>query len=52
MSPKVSDHVRVERLPFDGTPDPAGGTVTPGADGAPGHGLRPAPARADAYRTA
>ncbi|MFI2612800.1 enolase C-terminal domain-like protein [Kitasatospora sp. NPDC018619] len=46
------DHVRVERLLFDGTLDPAGGTVTPGADGAPGHGLRLAPARADAYRTA
>ncbi|MFE2110107.1 hypothetical protein ACFXAF_30175 [Kitasatospora sp. NPDC059463] len=32
--------------------DPAGGTVTPGADGAPGHGLRLAPARAAPYRTA
>ncbi|MFJ1933277.1 MULTISPECIES: hypothetical protein [unclassified Kitasatospora] len=48
MSPKVSDHVRIERPLFDGTRDPAGGTVTPGADGAPGHGLRLAPARADA----
>ncbi|MFD0277232.1 enolase C-terminal domain-like protein [Kitasatospora sp. NPDC127111] len=46
------DHVRIERLLFDGTLDPAGGTVTPGADGAPGHGLRLNPARAAAYRTA
>ncbi|MFF8772625.1 enolase C-terminal domain-like protein [Kitasatospora sp. NPDC015120] len=46
------DHVAIERLLFDGTLDPAGGTVTPGADGAPGHGLRLAPARAAPYRTA
>ncbi|MFJ9770839.1 enolase C-terminal domain-like protein [Kitasatospora sp. NPDC101157] len=45
------DHVRIERTLFDGTLDPAGGTVTPGADGAPGHGLRLAPARAAGYRT-
>ncbi|MFI9361466.1 enolase C-terminal domain-like protein [Kitasatospora sp. NPDC053057] len=45
------DHVRIERLLFDGTLDPTGGTVTPGADGAPGHGLRLAPARAAEYRT-
>lgn len=46
------DHVRIERLLFDGALDPTGGTITPGADGAPGHGLRLAPARAAAYRTA
>ncbi|WP_179853113.1 enolase C-terminal domain-like protein [Streptomyces sp. 1331.2] len=46
------DHVRIERLLFDGTLDPTGGIVTPGADGAPGHGLRLAPARAAGYRTA
>ncbi|MCG6494228.1 enolase C-terminal domain-like protein [Kitasatospora sp. A2-31] len=46
------DHVRVERLLFDGTLDPAGGTVTPGADGTPGHGLRLAPVRAAEYRVA
>ncbi|MGW3078313.1 enolase C-terminal domain-like protein [Kitasatospora sp. NPDC001132] len=44
------DHVRIERLLFDGTLDPTGGTVTPGADGAPGHGLRLAAARAAEYR--
>ena len=33
------DHVRIERLLFDGTLDPTGGTITPGADGAPGLGL-------------
>ncbi|MEZ7005283.1 enolase C-terminal domain-like protein [Streptomyces sp. AD55] len=32
------DHVRVETLLFHGTLDPAGGTVAPGASGAPGHG--------------
>ncbi|MFF3074608.1 enolase C-terminal domain-like protein [Kitasatospora sp. NPDC057904] len=46
------DHVRIERLLFDGTLDPTGGTVTPGADGAPGHGLRLAPTRTAEYRTA
>ncbi|AUG81693.1 mandelate racemase [Kitasatospora sp. MMS16-BH015] len=45
------DHVRVERLLFDGTLDPGGGTVTPGADGSPGHGLRLAQERAAPYRT-
>jgi hypothetical protein len=33
------DHVRIEDLFFDGTLDPLGGTIRPGADGAPGHGL-------------
>ncbi|WP_030231637.1 enolase C-terminal domain-like protein [Streptomyces sp. NRRL S-350] len=43
------DHVRIEGLLFDGALDPAGGTVTPGADGAPGHGLRLAADRAARY---
>lgn len=43
------DHVRVESLLFDGVLDPAGGTVTPGADGAPGHGLTLAADRAAPY---
>ncbi|WP_051733123.1 enolase C-terminal domain-like protein [Kitasatospora phosalacinea] len=43
------DHVRVESLLFDGVLDPAGGTVTPGADGAPGHGLTLAEGRAAPY---
>ncbi|MFD7729315.1 enolase C-terminal domain-like protein [Kitasatospora phosalacinea] len=43
------DHVRVESLLFDGTLDPSGGTVTPGADGAPGHGLTLAEGRAAPY---
>ncbi|GAU70565.1 mandelate racemase/muconate lactonizing enzyme family protein [Streptomyces sp. NBRC 110611] len=33
------DHVRIERMLFRGTLDPAGGSVTPGVDGASGHGL-------------
>jgi L-alanine-DL-glutamate epimerase-like enolase superfamily enzyme len=33
------DHVRVETALFDGVLDPAGGTVEPGASGAPGLGL-------------
>ncbi|MBN0048762.1 mandelate racemase [Streptomyces actuosus] len=33
------DHVRIEELLFDGTLDPAGGTVRPGASSAPGLGL-------------
>ncbi|NMN99069.1 enolase C-terminal domain-like protein [Antrihabitans stalactiti] len=32
------DHVRIESLFFDGTLDPAGGTISPDPD-APGHGL-------------
>ncbi|MEU7559872.1 enolase C-terminal domain-like protein [Streptomyces eurythermus] len=45
------DHVRIERLLFDGVLDPAGGSVTPGADGAPGLGLTLAEERAAPYRT-
>ncbi|MFB7909880.1 enolase C-terminal domain-like protein [Kitasatospora sp. NPDC056076] len=45
------DHVRIENLFFDGTLDPAGGTVTPGRDGAPGHGLTLIDQHADPYRT-
>ncbi len=44
------DHVRVEELFFDGALDPAGGRLTPGADGAPGHGLTLVEERAVAYR--
>ncbi|MFE2347360.1 enolase C-terminal domain-like protein [Kitasatospora cineracea] len=43
------DHVRVESLLFDGVLDPAGGTVAPGADGTPGHGLSLAERRAAPY---
>ncbi len=43
------DHVRVEGLLFDGVLDPAGGAVTPGASGEPGHGLRLAADRAAPY---
>jgi len=32
------DHQRIERLFFDGTLDPAGGTMSPDLD-RPGHGL-------------
>jgi L-alanine-DL-glutamate epimerase-like enolase superfamily enzyme len=35
------DHVRIENLLFDGTLDPTGGELHPGADGAPGHGVTP-----------
>ncbi|MDN3262656.1 enolase C-terminal domain-like protein [Streptomyces sp. CSDS2] len=45
------DHVRIEHLLFDGVLDPAGGSVTPGADGAPGLGLTLARERAAPYRT-
>lgn len=33
------DHVRIERLLFDGAQDPDSGHIRPAADGAPGHGL-------------
>lgn len=33
------DHVRIENLLFTGTLDPSGGSITPGADGQPGHGM-------------
>ncbi|MFG2721274.1 enolase C-terminal domain-like protein [Streptomyces sp. NPDC048416] len=44
------DHVRIESLWFDGTLDPAGGHITPGSDGAPGHGLTFKTADAEPYR--
>jgi L-alanine-DL-glutamate epimerase-like enolase superfamily enzyme len=44
------DHVRIETMLFHGTLDPRGGTVTPGADGAPGHGLTLDRTAADPYR--
>ncbi len=45
------DHVRVENMLFHGTLDPAGGTVTPGASGEPGHGLTLNRAAAERHRT-
>lgn len=33
------DHVRIVELLFEGTLDPAGGAITPGITGTPGHGL-------------
>ena len=44
------DHVRIENLFFDGALDPAGGTVHPGASGAPGHGLELRARAAEPYR--
>ncbi|WP_435270681.1 enolase C-terminal domain-like protein [Streptomyces sp. 1222.5] len=44
------DHVRIEGLLFDGVLDPGGGSVTPGADGAPGLGLTLVEERARRYR--
>lgn len=45
------DHTRIEDLFFDGTLDPHGGTIRPGADGAPGHGLTLRAEQAEKYRT-
>ncbi|MEU7487294.1 enolase C-terminal domain-like protein [Streptomyces sp. NPDC042319] len=45
------DHVRIENLLFDGALDPAGGSIRPGADGAPGHGLTLRADLAEKYRT-
>ncbi|WRZ89340.1 mandelate racemase [Streptomyces sp. NBC_01007] len=45
------DHTRIEDLFFDGTLDPQGGSVRPGADGAPGHGLTLRADQAEKYRT-
>ncbi|POX39346.1 mandelate racemase [Streptomyces sp. Ru73] len=45
------DHVRIENMLFDGVLDPAGGSITPGADGAPGHGLTLRADLAEQYRT-
>ncbi|MFF9765672.1 enolase C-terminal domain-like protein [Streptomyces sp. NPDC014636] len=44
------DHARIERLLFDGVLDPGGGSITPGADGAPGLGLTLVQERAAPYR--
>ncbi|MER6429308.1 enolase C-terminal domain-like protein [Streptomyces sp900105245] len=44
------DHVRVEGLLFDCVLDPGGGSVTPGADGAPGLGLTLVEEQARRYR--
>ncbi|MFR9794698.1 enolase C-terminal domain-like protein [Streptomyces sp. MS06] len=44
------DHVRIERILFDGVLSPDGGTLTPGADGAPGLGLTLNEKRARPYR--
>lgn len=45
------DHVRIEQRLFDGTLRPDGGSLRPGADGTPGHGLTLRPDRAETYRT-
>ncbi|WP_176985472.1 hypothetical protein [Streptomyces sp. 5112.2] len=42
--------VRIEGLLLDGVLDPGGGSVTPGADGAPGLGLTLVEERARRYR--
>ncbi|MEU6064540.1 MULTISPECIES: enolase C-terminal domain-like protein [Streptomyces] len=44
------DHVRIERLLFDGVLDPQGGALAPGADGAPGLGLNLDAERARPFR--
>ncbi|MFB7668231.1 enolase C-terminal domain-like protein [Kitasatospora sp. NPDC056138] len=44
------DHVRIEQLFFDGALDPAGGSLTVGADGRPGLGLELRHDRAERYR--
>ncbi|MFF5139493.1 enolase C-terminal domain-like protein [Streptomyces sp. NPDC013157] len=44
------DHVRIERLLFDGAPSPRGGALVPGRDGSPGLGLSLAAERARPYR--
>ena len=46
------DHVRIENLFFSGVLNPAGGTVRPGEDRSPGHGLTLCADRADPYRIA
>ncbi|MEV7179540.1 enolase C-terminal domain-like protein [Kitasatospora sp. NPDC093679] len=45
------DHVRIEHLLFDGALDPAGGSIHPGDDGAPGLGLTLRPQEAERFRT-
>ncbi|WP_078879344.1 enolase C-terminal domain-like protein [Streptomyces sp. NRRL B-24720] len=44
------DHVRIEQLLFEGVLDPAGGTIKPGASGAPGLGLTFRTEAAERYR--
>ncbi|WEO99955.1 enolase C-terminal domain-like protein [Streptomyces sp. FXJ1.172] len=44
------DHVRIERILFDGCLIPDSGNLTPGADGAPGLGLTLNTERAQPYR--
>jgi L-alanine-DL-glutamate epimerase-like enolase superfamily enzyme len=46
-----ADHVRIERMLFDGTLDPAGGSVTPDLS-RPGHGLELKGADAERWRVA
>jgi L-alanine-DL-glutamate epimerase-like enolase superfamily enzyme len=43
------DHVRIERILFDGVLDPAGGSIDPGSGGAPGLGLSLNADRAQPY---
>ncbi|MFF3513293.1 enolase C-terminal domain-like protein [Streptomyces sp. NPDC002573] len=45
------DHVRIERLLFDGALDPHGGALRPGHDAAPGLGLSINAERAHPFRT-
>ncbi len=45
------DHVRIERMAFDGTSDPEGGALRPSRD-RPGHGLRLKAADLEDYRVA
>lgn len=44
------DHVRIERMLFGGCLDPSGGTIRPGAAGAPGHGMELRVRDAEPYR--
>ncbi|MGW3497666.1 enolase C-terminal domain-like protein [Streptomyces sp. NPDC001020] len=44
------DHVRIERLLFDGVLDAGGGSITPGSEGEPGLGLSLNTERAQTYR--
>ncbi|MEU5716352.1 enolase C-terminal domain-like protein [Streptomyces sp. NPDC020403] len=46
------DHVRIERMLFDGVLDPQGGSVRPAADGTAGHGLTLRRQDAETYRVA
>jgi L-alanine-DL-glutamate epimerase-like enolase superfamily enzyme len=45
------DHVAIENRLFTGALDPAGGTIRPGADGSPGHGLALRAEAAEPYRS-